>query len=146
MAKKHKKRKKSAEVSSESALKTAVKSINWKLVGRVFSLFVLVFSVYQMCMHIAVKLNSFAIQQATTIVYAVILTLLGVAFVFVNGGISSDIPTKEQLVDTMSDKEKEEFIAFVKQRRAKAKKILIYLIPFVFTLLLDTLYLLLFIK
>ena len=145
MAKKHKKRKKSAEASSESALKTAVKSINWRLVGRVFTLFVLVFSVYQMCMHTAVKLNSFAIQQATTIVYAVILTVLGVAFVFVNGGISSDIPTKEQLVDTMSDKEKEEFIAFVKQRRAKAKKILIYLIPFVFTLLLDTLYLLLFV-
>lgn len=147
MAKKHKKRRKTPlDSEAKSALQKSLRELNWKLLGRVAGLFVLVFSFYQICLNIAAQLNSVLIQQITVITYTAITTVLAVIFVFINGGISNDIPTKEQLSDELTDKEKEEFIEFIKNRRKKAKRILLYLIPFIFTLLFDTLYLFLFVK
>ena len=147
MAKKHKKRRKFIPDSeAKSALQKSLKEINWKLLGRVAGLFVLVFSFYQICLSIATQLNSVLIQQITVITYTAITTVLAVIFVFINGGISNDVPTREQLSDEMTVAEKDEFIEFVKSRRKKAKKILVYLIPFIFTLFFDTIYLFLFVK
>ena len=147
MAKKHKKRRKLIPDSeAKSALQKSLREINWKLLGRVAVLFVLVFSFYQICLNVAIYFNSVLIQQLTVITYTAITTLLAVIFVFINGGISSDIPTKEQLSDELTVAEKEEFIELVKTRRKKAKKILVYLIPFIFTLFFDTIYLFLFVK
>ncbi len=97
-------------------------------------------------MKLAEIYNSFLIQQITVSVYTAIATVLGALFIIINGGLSTDIPRKDQLKDSLTDKEKEEIIELVKTRREKAKKLLIYLAPFVFTLLLDTLFLLLFVK
>ena len=148
MSKKNKKRKRKFIPDSEakSELKNSFEKVNWRLVGRVFSLFVLVFSVYQLCLKLAEIYNNILIQQITLGVYTAILTILAAAFILVNGGISSDIPTKEQLKDSLTNKEKEEIIENITQRRKKAKKILVFLIPFIFTLFFDTLYLLLFVK
>lgn len=147
MAKKHrKKRIIIPDSEAKTALKKSFKEMNWRLLGKVFGLFVLVFSVYQICLYLAVYFNNVLIQQLTVVVYTSILTSLAVAFIFTNGGLSNDIPTKEQLSNSMSDKEKEDFIEQVKIRRQKAKKILVYLIPFIFTLFFDTVYLFFFVK
>lgn len=147
MAKKRKKRRSFIpESEAKTALKKSFREFNWRLAGKVFVLFVIVFSVFQLCMKLAEIYDSFLIQQITVIVYTAIATILGALFIIINGGVSSDIPRKDQLKDSLSDNEKEEIIELVKVRRAKAKKLLVYLAPFVFTLLLDTLFLLLFVK
>ena len=147
MAKKRKKRRSFIpESEAKTALKKSFREFNWRLAGKLFFLFVIVFSVFQLCMKLAEIYNSFLIQQITVIVYTAIATILGALFIIINGGVSSDIPRKDQLKDSLSDSEKEEIIELVKVRRAKAKKLLVYLAPLVFTLLLDTLFLLLFVK
>ena len=147
MSKKRKKRRSFIpESEAKTALKKSFKEFNWRLAGKIFILFVIVFSIFQLCMKLAEIYNSFLIQQITVSVYTAIATVLGALFIIINGGLSTDIPRKDQLKDSLTDKEKEEIIELVKTRREKAKKLLIYLAPFVFTLLLDTLFLLLFVK
>ena len=142
MAKRRKKQKSSAY--AESKLQKSVREFNWALFRRVAVLTALVFSAYQLCLKLAVYFETRLIQDITLIVYTSAATVLAVVFIFVNGGLSRDIPTKEQLKDSLTDKEKEDIIELVKVRRKKAKKILIYLIPFIFTLLFDMLYLIFF--
>lgn len=141
---KHKKRKKSDNTKTVSALQKSLNTLNWSLIRKLAIRFALVFSVYQLCLKLAVYFESIVIQQLTVIVYTGITTVLAAAFVLINGGLSTDVPTKEQLKNSLSDKEKEDIIELVKVRRKKAKKILIYLIPFIFTLLFDMLYLIFF--
>ena len=144
MAKRRKKQKSSAY--AESKLQKTVREFNWALFRRVAVLTALVFSAYQLCLKLAVYFETRLIQDITLIVYTSAATVLADVFIFVNGGLSRDIPTKEQLKDSLTDREKEDIIELVKERRAKAKKILIYLIPFIFTLLFDMLYLIFFTK
>lgn len=147
MSKKRKKRRSFIpESEAKTALKKSFKEFNWQLAGKILLLFVIVFSVFQLCMRLAEMYEIFVLQQITVFVYTAIATLLGAMFIIINGGVSSDIPRKDQLRDDLSDGEKEKIIELVKLRREKAKKLLVYLVPFVFTLLLDTLYLLLFVK
>ena len=143
---KHKKRKKSDNTKTVSALQKSLNTLNWSLIRKLAIRFALVFSVYQLCLKLAVYFETRLIQDITLIVYTSAATVLAVVFIFVNGGLSRDIPTKEQLKDSLTDREKEDIIELVKVRRKKAKKILIYLIPFIFTLLFDMLYLIFFTK
>ena len=146
MAKRRKKRKKSDNTKTVSALQKSLNTLNWSLIRKLAIRFALVFSVYQLCLKLAVYFESIVIQQLTVIVYTGITTVLAAAFVLINGGLSTDVPTKEQLKNNLSDKEKEDIINLVKERRAKAKKLLVYLVPFIFTLLFDMLYLIFFTK
>lgn len=147
MSKKRKKRRSFIpESEAKTALKKSFKEFNWRLAGKIFLLFVIVFSIFQLCMKLAEIYEIFVLQQITVFVYTAVATALGASFIIINGGVSSDIPRKDQLRDDLSDEEKEKIIELVKHRREKAKKLLVYLAPFVFTLLLDTLYLLLFVK
>lgn len=146
MSKNKKTRKIIPDSEAETSLKKSLKKINWRLAGKVFGIFVIVFAVYQTCLKLAEIYNIILIQQITIISYTAITTVLACAFIIINGGVSKDIPTKFDLKDSLTDEEKEKLIQKITDRRTKAKKILVFLIPFIFTLFFDTLYLLLFVK
>jgi len=64
-----------------------------------------------------------------TMVYYMALPALIVVFVLINKGISNDVPTREQLSDSMSKAEKDAFIEEVKDCRRRARPLLIPIIP-----------------
>lgn len=71
----------------------------------------------------------FVFTQWVTMIYYLALPLLIVVFVLLNKGISNDIPTREQLSDSMTDEEKDAFIADVKACRRRSRPLLIPIIP-----------------
>ena len=79
-----------------------------------------------------------------TSAYYIALTVLLVAFVFVNKGISNDVPVREQLSDSMTNEEKDDFIREVMECRRRARPLLIPLIPLALIVGFDILYVLLF--
>lgn len=103
--------------------------------------FAVIFGLYQLLLHLAVWLNEPMIQGATLIIYSGALTVLFVIFVILNKGISKDIPTKEVLPDTWEDEKKEKFIESYVIGKQKARKLLLFIIPLVLTLLIDMIYL-----
>ena len=147
MSKKKKKRRSFVpESEAKNAVKKSFAEFNWKLAGKLFLYFVVIFGIYQFCLKLAEIYANRVICDVVVIVYVIATTVLAAVFIIMNRGVSNDIPTKEQLRDTMSDDEKEKFINDLIESRKKAKKLLLILIPLIFTLLFDMLYLLFFIK
>ncbi len=143
MAKKKNKKKRSfvPESEAKSALKKTFSDFNWKLFGKLVLSFVIIFSLY----HFGLKLGEIYTPVIITVVvvtYVIATSVLAAAFIIMNRGVSNDIPTKEQLRDDMTDEEKEKFIESLIASRKRAKKLLLVLIPLIFTLLFDMLYLL----
>ena len=117
------------------------KRFNWRLFCMLLVCFAVIFGLYQLLLHLAVWLNEPMIQEATLIIYSGALTVLFVIFVILNKGISKDIPTKEVLPDTWEDEKKEKFIESYVIGKQKARKLLLFIIPLVLTLLIDMIYL-----
>ncbi len=103
--------------------------------------FLVIFGIYQLLLHLAVRLNNPAIQEATLVIYSGALTVLFVIFVILNKGISKDIPTKEVLPDEWDDGKKERFIESYVVGKQKARKLLYIIIPLALTLMIDIAYL-----
>ena len=142
MAKKKRKRRSIVpESEAKNAVKKSFREFNWKLAGKVFALFVVVFSVYQALLKIGENTGNLAICYWTVIAYVGITTILLGLFIILNRGISNDVPTRDQLKNTMSDEEKDAFIEEIKAVRKRAKKVLVFVIPFILTLLIDAVYL-----
>ena len=70
-------------------------------------------------------------------IYVVIASALALSYLIYNRGLSRRGVTIEMLPDTMTKKEKEEFIADAKIREKRSKWMLALLIPFIFTFLFD---------
>ena len=113
------------------------KKIDKKLVIKLLISFFVIFSVYFTLMKVAEIYGILLIQKITFFTYIGAITLLGSLYVIFNRGVSRDVPTESDLPDTMSKEEKEEFIKMRLHDREKAKKVLIFLLPFVVTLLVD---------
>ncbi|MBQ4117117.1 MAG: hypothetical protein IJD37_07050 [Clostridia bacterium] len=144
--KKHRKRRSFVpESEAKNAVKKSFAEFNWKLFGKLILSFIIIFSLYQLGLKLGELYNP-VIITVVVVTYVIATTVLAAAFIIMNRGISNDIPTKEQLNDNMSDEEKEKFIADLIESRKKAKKILLVLIPLIFTLLFDMLYLFFLVK
>ena len=117
------------------------KKFNTKLALMLVLCFAVIFGIYQLMINLAVWLNEPMIQEMTLTVYSVALTVLFVIFVILNKGISKDIPTKEVLPDEWSDEKKEKFIEGYVTGKQKARKLLLFIIPLILTLLIDMAYL-----
>lgn len=74
----------------------------------------------------------------------VLLGVLLLAFIMVNRGVSTDIPTPDQLSASMSAAEKEAFIDEISRRRKRARPLLYMIFPLVFIVGFDMVYTLLF--
>lgn len=147
MAKKKNRKKRSfiPESEAKNAVKKSFAEFNWRLFGKLILSFVIIFSLYQLGLKLGELYNP-TIITVVVVTYVIATTILAVAFIIMNKGVSNDIPTKEQLRDDMSDEEKEKFIADLTESRKKAKKLLLVLIPLIFTLLFDMLYLFFLVK
>lgn len=147
MSKKRKKRRSFVpESEAKNAIKKSFREFNWKLAGKLFLSFAVIFSLYHILLKAAVVINNKFLYDFTVIFYIVATCILFAVFVFMNKGLSNDIPTKEQLTDEWTDEQKTKFIEDLKVSRKKAKKVLIILIPFIMTLLFDIVYLLFLVK
>ena len=139
--KKHRKRRSFVpESEAKNAVKKSFSEFNWKLFGKLVLSFVIIFSLYQLGLKLGEIYNP-TIITVVVVTYVIATTILAAVFIIMNRGVSNDIPTKEQLNDNMSDEEKEKFIADLTESKRKAKKILLILIPLIFTLLFDMVYL-----
>lgn len=105
------------------------KKFNWKLLLLLAGEFIVAFVIYQVFLAFEVI--------AIMWVYMIIACGLFVAYVIINRDISMDIPKEEQLPEEWSITQKLDFIAEVTEHRKRAKIILIILVPFVLTFLLD---------
>ena len=143
---KSKKIKSNIEKSNRTDMKSAFGQFNWRLAGKLLLSFAVIFGLYQVLLNIAETNKNPAMQEMVMIIYSVATTVVACIFIVLNRGISNDIPTKEQLRDDWSDEKKLQFIEKYTESKKKAKKWLIVLIPLLFTLLFDTLYLLFMVK
>lgn len=141
--KKRKRRSFVPESEAKEAVKKSFREFDWKLLGRLALRFVCVFGVYQLLLKLAEIYRRQVIADATVLAYIAITTVLLVIFVILNKGVSNDIPTKEQLRDDWTDGQKQEYIDKLIEGKKKAKPLLLWIIPLIFTLLMDMLYLLL---
>ncbi len=146
MAKRARRKKFILENDSRNNLKKSFKGINWRLVGKLLLSFTVIFGLYVTLLKIAEINRSFLMQDIVMIVYSSVTTVVLCIFIVLNRGVSRDIPTKEQLNKGWSDSQKTEFIEKYVKSKEKAKKWLIILIPLLFTLLFDMMYLVLFVK
>ena len=135
---KKKKKKDKTEVSavsrSFSQVKESAKKFNFKLALTEIGLFVLMFGTLEFCNFNSDKSPVFF--YAFTVFYGALFLLAG-AFIIVNRGFSRDVPTRDQLSDDMSDGEKDKFIEKLEKGHRAGKKILIFLVPLLFTVLID---------
>ncbi len=142
MAKNRKRRHFEAE-KENNAPKNA---FNWKLAGKLLLYFAAIFGLYQLLLKIAEMNRSPLMQSIVMTVYSGATTIVACVFLFLNRGVTKDIPTKEQLRDDWSDEKKEKYIEKYVESKEKAKRLLFILIPLIFTLLFDTIYLMFFVK
>ena len=78
------------------------------------------------------------------LVFGFLLGVLLLAFIMVNRGVSTDIPTPDQLSASKSAAEKEAFIDEISRRRKRARPLLYMIFPLVFIVGFDMVYTLLF--
>lgn len=146
MARKIKKKRVNSERDTKKDIQKSFKEFNWRLFGKLLLSFTVIFGLYVTLLKIAENNRSLLMQDIVMIVYSSVTTIVLCIFIVLNRGISRDIPTKEQLNENWSDVKKTEFIENYVKSKEKAKKWLIILIPLLFTLLFDMMYLILFVK
>lgn len=71
-------------------------------------------------------------------IYLVILTILLIVFLFFNKGFSSQLPPRDMLPERWSEAEKDRFYNKCERDKAIARRVLIFLIPFLLTFLIDS--------
>ena len=143
MAKKKRKRRSFVpESEAKEAVKKSFREFNWKLLGKLVLIFAAVFGIYQLFLKLADIYGNRLLADVTVIVYIALTTILLVVFIIINKGVSNDIPTKEQLRDDWTDKQKQEYIDSLIESKKKARPLMLLIIPLVFTLLIDMIYLL----
>lgn len=148
-----KKKRKKITIVPDSEAKEAVKKsfreMNWKTIIKLILLFALFYGFYQFVLQMAKPYGLPVYETVCTVVvcaYVLATTVLGVVYIILNKGISNDIPTKEMLRDDWSDEKKEKYIEELTKGKKKARKLLFFIAPLVFTLLIDMLMLLFFAK
>ena len=140
--KKRKRRSFVPESEAKEAVKKSFREFNWKLLGKLVLIFAAVFGIYQLFLKLAEIYGNRLLADVTVIVYIALTTILLVVFIIINKGVSNDIPTKEQLRDDWTDKQKQEYIDSLIESKKKARPLMLLIIPLVFTLLIDMIYLL----
>lgn len=108
-------------------------NFNFKLLFQLIGTFILVFGIYQTACYFAFK--------PILPIYLVITTVLLCVYIVLNRGFSVKPPLAEQLPDAWSEETKQKYIEEDIERKKKAKKLMIWIFPFVLTFLIDMVYL-----
>ncbi|MBQ8258877.1 MAG: hypothetical protein IJY97_04865 [Clostridia bacterium] len=112
------------------SVKEAVNAFNWKRA------LILVLSTV-VSMGIYFFLTSTPLWKVAVLAYIVIASVLIIAYFIINRAFTGSGVTYEMLPDTMTHKEKEEYLADVADRERRSRPMLMVIFPIILTLLVD---------
>lgn len=112
------------------SVKEAVSAFNWK---RALVLFIST----AFAMGLYFFLMSTPLWMITVIAYITVASVLIIAYFIVNRAFTGSGVTYEMLPDTMTHKEKEEYLADVADRERRSRPMLMVIFPVIVTLLVD---------
>lgn len=124
--------KRNKKESNESQLETAVKKVNWKLAAKLAISFIVIATVYFVCVYYMLK---FIVH-----VYAIALLVLSVAYVLLARGYSLKPVDESLFPDDWDAERRQKYIEGDIKRKKIAKTLLFFIIPIMFTFMLDMLY------
>lgn len=82
----------------------------------------------------------YRVSIAIEIVCYLLLALLVIAYVIVNRGLSRDLPTAQQLSDSMTEEQKAEFIADLTRAHDRARPLVYLIFPLLIVVCFDIFY------
>ena len=112
------------------SVKEAVNAFNWK---RALTLAITTI----VSMGIYFFLTSTPLWKVAVLAYIVIASVLIIAYFIINRASTGSGVTYEMLPDTMTHKEKEEYLADVADRERRSRPMLMVIFPIIVTLLVD---------
>ncbi len=112
------------------SVKEAVNAFNWKR-ALILALTTIV------SMGIYFFLTSTPLWKVAVLAYIVIASVLIIAYFIINRAFTGSGVTYEMLPDTMTHKEKEEYLADVADRERRSRPMLMIIFPIIVTLLVD---------
>ncbi|MBO5970847.1 MAG: hypothetical protein J6S14_20420 [Clostridia bacterium] len=112
------------------SVKEAVNAFNWK---RALTLAITTI----VSMGIYFFLTSTPLWKVAVLAYIVIASVLIIAYFIINRAFTGSGVTYEMLPDTMTHKEKEEYLADVADRERRSRPMLMVIFPIIVTLLVD---------
>lgn len=124
---------------AKNRLKKSLKAFNWKRAAYLFLATIAAFAILETA--ISLEASAKLEFSVVTIVYYIIVTALACAVVILNQGFSKKPFTRDMLREDLSDDEAERLLTKLNRRKETAKKIMLALIPFMFAILLDFMYL-----
>ena len=135
MADKNKKRKYrlKGRYTPQVKLKEELKKVNWKLTLQLLVSCGIVIAVYQTALY-------FQFQPIQWIYYG-LLIVSALAFLYFNKGINRKITAREELPEEWSEIEKDNYLAKLTKHKNIAKKLLLLIIPLLFTFAFEVIYL-----
>ena len=112
------------------SVKEAVNAFNWK---RALTLAITTI----VSMGIYFFLTSTPLWKVAVLAYIIIASVLIIAYFIINRAFTGSGVTYEMLPDTMTHKEKEEYLADVADRERRSRPMLMVIFPIIVTLLVD---------
>lgn len=112
-------------------------SFNYKLALLLFACCAVVMTVYFATIKICEQYGNFLIPKILFHSYIIIPTVLAVIFIIMNRGVSSDIPSENDLPSEWDGEKKKLFLESYTASKKKARKIMLFIIPFIVTLMAD---------
>lgn len=116
--------------NQRQTVKEAVDAFNWK---RAFTLFIST----AVAMGLYFYLIRFSFWKVVVIGYVAIASVLIIAYFIINRAFTGSGVTYEMLPDTMTHKEKEEYLEDVADRERRSRPLLMVIFPVIVTLLVD---------
>lgn len=138
-----KKKKKSSALTyspeSVSAVKKQLRAFSWKrlliLALSTLAAFALLEAV------VSIEMQNRLEFSIITLVYYIIVTVLAASVILLNHGFSKKPFTRDMLREDVDDVEAERILSRLNRQKQWAKRLMLVLVPFMFALLLDIIYL-----
>ena len=112
------------------SVKEAVNAFNWKR-----ALILVLTTIVSMGIYFL--LTSTPFWKVAVLAYIIIASVLIIAYFIINRAFTGSGVTYEMLPDTMTHKEKEEYLADVADRERRSRPMLMIIFPIIVTLLVD---------
>ena len=116
--------------NNQQSVKEAVNAFNWR---RALTLFMST----ACAMGFYFFLSSTDMWKLAVIAYVAVASILIIAYFIINRAFTGSGVTYEMLPDTMTHKEKEEYLSDVAERERKTRPMLMVIFPIIITLLVD---------
>ena len=116
--------------NNQQSVKEAVGAFNWRRALKLVLSTIVAMGIY-------FYLSSTSLWKIAVIAYVAIASVLIIAYFIVNRAFTGSGVTYEMLPDTMTQKEKEEYLADVADRERRSRPMLMVIFPVIITLLVD---------